>query len=93
VHGGQQPVIGAHIYLLAANTTGYGQASVSLLTAAVLATSPLHSGVDTSGNYYVISDNTGSFSITGDYSCTPNTRYTCTRPAATPARASTAPRA
>jgi len=31
VFGGQQPVVGAHLYLLAANTTGYGNASVSLL--------------------------------------------------------------
>ena len=23
VHGGQQPIAGAHVYLLAANTTGY----------------------------------------------------------------------
>jgi len=42
VHGGQQPIVGARIYLLAANTTGYGgngiaasssNASVSLLNA------------------------------------------------------------
>jgi hypothetical protein len=29
VHGGQQPIVGAHICLYAANTTGYGAASVS----------------------------------------------------------------
>ena len=40
VHGGQNPIIGAHVYLFAANagvftpnTNGYGNASVSLLTA------------------------------------------------------------
>ena len=33
VHGGQQAIIAAHIYLFAANTTGYGQPSVSLLNA------------------------------------------------------------
>jgi len=43
VYGGQQPLVGAHVYLFAANTTGYGgpgiapsssNASVSLLSAA-----------------------------------------------------------
>src|ERR1700735_4368770 len=42
VHGGQQPIAGAHVYLFAANTTGYGgpgiaasgaNASLSLLNA------------------------------------------------------------
>src|ERR1035438_10016008 len=44
VHGGQQPVVGAHVYLFAANSTGYGgagiaasasNASISLLKASV----------------------------------------------------------
>jgi hypothetical protein len=26
VHGGQQPIVGAHVYLFQANTTGYGGA-------------------------------------------------------------------
>ena len=68
VHGGQQPIVGAHIYLLAANTSGYGgpgiaasasNASVSLLT---------------TGGGYVTSGAGGTFSITGDYSCTPDTQ-------------------
>src|ERR1700755_1265322 len=33
VHGGQQPIVGAHIYLLAAGTAAYGSPSVSLLSA------------------------------------------------------------
>ena len=53
VHGGQSPIIGASVYLLAANTTGYGNASVSLLK------SPS----------YVTTDSNGNFSITGDYTC------------------------
>jgi sugar lactone lactonase YvrE len=32
VHGGQNPIVGASVYLYAANVTGYGNASVSLLT-------------------------------------------------------------
>ena len=31
VHGGQQPIQGAHVYLFAAGTAGYGKPSVSLL--------------------------------------------------------------
>ena len=33
-HGGQQPVVGAKVYLLEADTTAYGHASKSLLTSA-----------------------------------------------------------
>jgi hypothetical protein len=65
VRGGQQPIVGAHVYLLAANTTGYGQASVSLLTSG--------SGSDALGEY-VTTDSGGGFSITGDYTCTANTQ-------------------
>jgi hypothetical protein len=64
VHGGQQPVSGAHVYLYAANTTGYGEPSVSLLNSADGTVS------DSDGNYYVITDASGGFTITGDYSCT-----------------------
>ena len=67
VHGGQQPIVGGHIYLFAANTTGYGQPSVSLLN-------PATTGLSDSIGAYVTTDSTGSFTITGDYSCTPNTQ-------------------
>jgi sugar lactone lactonase YvrE len=63
VHGGQQPIVGASVYLYAANTTGYGNASVSLLTSAA------NTSKDGSGNYYVTSDSNGDFTITGDYTC------------------------
>ena len=55
VHGGNQPVSGAKIYLFAANTTGttYAGAATSLLN------SP----------GYVTTSTTGSWSITGDYTC------------------------
>lgn len=67
VHGGQQPVVGAHVYLFAANTTGYGQPSVSLLNPLLT----LHS--DAVGAY-VLTDGNGAWSITADYLCTPNTQ-------------------
>jgi len=53
VHGGNQPIVGASVYLYAANTTGYGNASVSVLA------SP----------GYVTTDGSGNFSITSDYTC------------------------
>lgn len=69
VHGGQQPIVGAHIYLFAAGTGGYGTTSTSLLTNV-----PGSTTIDGSGNYYVTSvAPNGTFSISGDYSCTANT--------------------
>ena len=73
VQGGQQPIVGAHVYLLAANTTGYGSASLSLLTAGTGRTQDT-SGGPTNGFYYVTTDGNGDFSISGDYSCTAGTQ-------------------
>jgi streptogramin lyase len=63
--GGKQAIVGAHIYLFAANTSGWGQASTSLLN-------PTKPGVshDKDGAY-VTSSSTGNFSFTGLYTCTP----------------------
>ena len=60
VHGGQSPIVGGHVYLYAANTTGYGAQSTSLLTV------PVSGGGSTP---YAITQSDGSFSITSDYSC------------------------
>jgi streptogramin lyase len=69
VHGGQNPISGASVYLYAANTTGSGgpgeskstsNQSISLLTSGTQ---------DGSGHYYVTTGSDGSFSVTGDYSC------------------------
>jgi hypothetical protein len=67
VHGGQQPITGAHVYLFAANTNGYEQPSVSLLN-------PTATRLSDSIGAYVTTDDQGAFTITGDYSCTPNTQ-------------------
>jgi Chitobiase/beta-hexosaminidase C-terminal domain len=64
---GQVPVAGAHVYLLAANTTGYGQAAVSLLESAL-------TGASDSIGAYVTTGSDGTFKITGDYTCTANTQ-------------------
>jgi hypothetical protein len=61
------PISGAHVYLFAANTTGYGQASVSLLGAA-------QTGHSDSVGAYVLSGTDGSFTLAGDYNCTAGTQ-------------------
>ncbi len=61
IHGGQQPIAGAKIYLLAAGTTGYGSAAKSLLTSASYP--GYTSQQDSKGNYYVLTDSGGNFQI------------------------------
>ncbi|HEY2861731.1 MAG TPA: hypothetical protein VGJ21_25245, partial [Terracidiphilus sp.] len=73
VHGGQQPIAGSHVYLFAANTTGYGNASVSKLQAGAGTTLDSSRGA-TNGDYYVTTNANGNFTISGDYSCTPDTQ-------------------
>jgi PKD repeat protein len=60
VQSGSAPVSGAHVYLLAANTTGYGQASVSLLSG---------TGYSDANGSYVLSNGSGSFNLPGGYNC------------------------
>ena len=67
VHGGQQAVVGAHVYLLAAGSSGYGSASASLLNGTT-------TGLSDSVGAYVLTDGAGFFSITGDYKCTAGTQ-------------------
>jgi sugar lactone lactonase YvrE len=61
------PISGAHVYLFAANTTGYGQASVSLLGAA-------QTGHSDSVGAYALSGTDGGFTLAGDYNCTAGTQ-------------------
>jgi streptogramin lyase len=56
VHGGLAPVSGAHVYLMAVNTTGYGAASISILNSSV-------TGQSDSTGAYVLTDNVGGYSI------------------------------
>jgi streptogramin lyase len=73
VHGGQQPIAGSHIYLLAANTTGYGGSGIaaSAANASVSLLQVANTGLSDPLGAYVLSDAGGNFSISGDYSCTP----------------------
>jgi len=78
LHGGQFPISGAQIYLMAANSVTYKGASTSLLNAPTGgATSPIMnstSGDPLEGDYYVLTAADGTFTIAGDYSCTYGTQ-------------------
>jgi len=82
VHGGQQPIVGAQVYLFAANTTGYGGPGIAASTSNASSSQLLRSGTNTSqstsgatnGDYYVLTDANGQFTISGDYACTPGTQ-------------------
>ena len=67
VHGGQQPIAGAHVYLFAADSNAYGNPSVSLLD-------PGATGFSDSLGGYVPTDQNGGWDISSDYTCTPNTQ-------------------
>lgn len=67
LRGGQQPIVGAHVYLFAAGTGGYGTASVSLLNSSA-------TGHSDATGAYALTDGSGNFSITVDYNCTANSQ-------------------
>jgi hypothetical protein len=62
VYDGKQPMVGAHVYLMAANTTGYGQPSVSLLKAAV-------TGHSDAIGAYLLTGTDGGFTWPGGAAC------------------------
>jgi len=76
VYGGQQPISGAHVYLMAANTTGYGGAGIAASSnnLSLSALDPAKVLTSDSVGTYVLTDSNGNFSISGDYACTPNTQ-------------------
>jgi hypothetical protein len=77
-YGGHAPIVGAHLFVFQAGTGGYGTASKSLLSATYSSTGPASayqtyldsSGGVTNGDYYVITDSSGAFNVSGDYTCT-----------------------
>jgi hypothetical protein len=75
VHGGQAPIWNSHVYLMKATTNGYGLASLSMLKATGGNTTADTTVLGTPANpaYYVTSDGTGNWNITGDYTCSYNT--------------------
>ena len=74
--GSQKTVAGAHVYVLAANTTGYGGAalSASSANASVSLLSAANTGTSDAIGAYVTTSADGSFFINGDYSCTPGSQ-------------------
>ena len=71
VYGGQQPITGAHIYVFAAGTGGYGTASTSLITDT---TNPDTITLPGQTIYYETTDSNGFFQLGGDYTCTQGTQ-------------------
>ena len=78
VYNGVQPVSGAHVYLLAANTLGYGGAGIppspsiqGAINKSISLLDYSEAGVTNSGlGAYVTTDANGAFSMTGEYTCT-----------------------
>ena len=76
VFGGHAPIVNSHIFLLEATGSGYATMAKSLLSASSTATSTTYPvtqdqtpGSVTNGLYYVTSDGSGAFNISGDYRC------------------------
>ena len=63
VHGGQNPIVGAHVYLYAIDTTGYGGPGIAA-SSTNASVSLIHTGTGTtqdgSGHYYVTTDQSGN---------------------------------
>jgi hypothetical protein len=76
VFGGHAPIVNSHVFLLEATGSGYATMAKSLLSASSTATSTTYPvtqdqtpGSVTNGLYYVTSDGSGAFNISGDYRC------------------------
>lgn len=71
-YGGHAPIVGSKVFVLEATTNGYGAVAKSLLSATYANGNTTYPDTDsdvTAGMYYVKTDSTGSFNITGDYKC------------------------
>jgi streptogramin lyase len=71
VMAGHKPIAGARVYLLAANTTGYGGTgfAASSSNASVSLENATETGASDSLGAYVVTDSFGHFSLSGLYSC------------------------
>ncbi len=74
--GGHAPIVGAHVFIVEANPSanGYGHLVKSLLTGTSANSNyptaqDTTQGSPTNGMYYVTSDSTGQYQLTGDYTC------------------------
>ena len=76
VHGGQNPIVGAHVYLFAASTggdAGPGIPAASYIASVSLLNGTITGHTDSIGGY-VLTDSNGNFTITGDYVCVANSQ-------------------
>jgi sugar lactone lactonase YvrE len=79
LHGGQQPIANAHIFVLAVGLggdAGPGIAASTANKATSLITSTTSGAAfdSTVGGYYVLTDGGGNFTVTSDYTCTLSTQ-------------------
>jgi hypothetical protein len=70
VHGGNAPVTGAQVYVLATGTGGYGTASTSLIPTSKNGVNGVSCTGGVNGDCYSTTDQYGNFSIGTDYNCT-----------------------
>ena len=77
IHGGQQPIVGAHVYLLQVNTTGNAGSGIAASTsnASISTLDPTSTMNSDAIGAYVLSGAGGGFSITGEYQCTAGAQY------------------
>ena len=73
--GGHAPIVAGHVYVLQAGTGGYGAKATSLLSASYAGSiypTALNTNTasPTYNMYYVTTDASGNFNISGDYACT-----------------------
>ena len=75
VHGGRQPIVNAHVFVLQAGTggdAGPGILPSSANKSSSLITSTNAAGFDSNvGGYYVLTDSGGGFTVSNDYTCVP----------------------
>jgi hypothetical protein len=80
VYGGHAPLVGAHVYLLQPGTSGFGSQATSLLGVGTGVSAPAGFPLSTNTGdpnipttwQYVTTDSTGSFNLSGAYTCTAN---------------------
>jgi len=82
VYGGHAPLVGAHVYVLTPNQTGYGLQATSLLSATYQTNggypaTEYSTRINNTGDpnipsswFYETTDSTGAYNISGDYTCT-----------------------
>jgi hypothetical protein len=66
VFGGQTPIVGAHVFVMEALSTGTAPSGYAGTSKSLISKGSLDG---TNGFKYVMTDATGSFNVSGDYTC------------------------